>query len=100
MLPCAPTIVPPLSLIAATAASSRAPFQSPATTLAPSAAKSVAIASPIPEPAPVITATFPCSRIVSPSYHGHQPAAYLRSGEHTRVITSIEGTDCAAGRVR
>jgi hypothetical protein len=46
MLPCAPTIVPPLRLMVSTAWSRRTALQSPATTLAPPAEKRLALASP------------------------------------------------------
>ena len=53
--------LPPTS---AAAASPVTESMSPITTLAPSAAKRLAVASPMPDAPPVITATFPARRWV------------------------------------
>src|SRR5690606_5747604 len=58
-----PTTLAPVALILATASLSRSPFQSPMTRLAPSCAKRVAIANPIPDAAPVTITTLSAKRI-------------------------------------
>ena len=54
------TMLPPME---ATAASTASLCQSAATTLAPSATKSLAVARPMPDPAPVMTATLSLRRM-------------------------------------
>jgi len=53
------TTVPPAALISAAVTSSVSRARDPAATLAPSTANNLAIALPIPRPAPVLIATFP-----------------------------------------
>src|SRR5690606_15094471 len=62
-----PTAAPPASLISLTTRSSPACAMSDATTRAPSLANSLAMASPMPDAAPVMTATFPSSLIIPAS---------------------------------
>jgi len=61
--PSMPEITPPAAVTSSTTCLSDSAFHSAATTFAPSAAKRAAIARPIPEPAPVITATLSASLI-------------------------------------
>jgi hypothetical protein len=55
--------LPPVASISPTTAFPVSSFSSATSTLAPSAANSRAMARPIPEPAPVISAAFPSSFI-------------------------------------
>src|SRR3984957_21203932 len=79
---------PPAVVIRRTVSSAPATLRSTTATLAPSRAKSTAVARPMPEPAPVMSATLFFSLMIARLYESHffeQAAITHRIALHTRA---------------